>query len=626
MSAKRLLTAVRWAEDDEPEEVSVALDMPSDSPVAFGADFSMRERGGGSTHSSAVEKNDLHSLLVRGSFRLRVGESRREVPEAFVFLVAETLLREAQEILQAFCESRALYHRFETAGVCLGFRLTSDGTLSLTFGAPKSGGLRNAVTFPSVAVPSFVEAVLSFGRSLSRAMTRHDRGQANNLRMRAIRDFCRDLEDELQESVRNDAKYNEAPETYRAFADSIPSQRPVSKSGAGLSRIRFSPSWQATVPGIDLHATFLMGERLVVGGARDLACIEKGSGQLIWRVPVDRGVCVATPSGVARLAPDGLVTMHALETGVVNMKLRLAARVGGSPAGAVVNSPGLPKLLVVSEGERHITALDLVSGEVRWRHALGRGRSFKVRRAGRLLVVSTGEAVLSALDATSGEAVWRVRAKQRFCRPGAYDANDLFVVTGEVAPIWKGNELLNALDPWTGQTRWSTELPGGKRTVGAPLVSENMVVSVTQDHRGTGFVGVDRRDGSIKWSIENGFTPSTCAWLVVDETLIVNGSNGAAAAIDLASGITKWRQQFECNCEGDVPRQLDPILRGGVLFIPQRFVSVVRPGDGETLGRVPADLVPDLIRVDEDCNTIVVEESGHVAAFAAGARLSLVKG
>jgi hypothetical protein len=59
--------------------------------------------------------------------------------------------------------------------------------------------------------------------------------------------------------------------------------------------------------------------------------------------------------------------------------------------------------------------------------------------------------------------------------------------------------------------------------------------------------------------------------------------------------------------------------------VPQHQVHVVRPRDGEVLGVVPSDLIPDLIRVDERCGVYVVEESGHVAAFGAAPRLSLVK-
>jgi hypothetical protein len=67
------------------------------------------------------------------------------------------------------------------------------------------------------------------------------------------------------------------------------------------------------------------------------------------------------------------------------------------------------------------------------------------------------------------------------------------------------------------------------------------------------------------------------------------------------------------------------VLRSGALFVPQTSVHVLRPGDGTILGRVETDLVPDLVRVDERCDVIVAEESGHVSAFAAGPKLSVVK-
>jgi hypothetical protein len=50
------------------------------------------------------------------------------------------------------------------------------------------------------------------------------------------------------------------------------------------------------------------------------------------------------------------------------------------------------------------------------------------------------------------------------------------------------------------------------------------------------------------------------------------------------------------------------------------------PQDGLRLGTVgPCDAIPDLLRVDEKCDVYVAEESGHLAAFGAGARLSLVR-
>ncbi len=625
-AARRVLASATWAVDPTPPQTAeIRIEGNNDAPISFSADFSMRVRTSSQPQTSSVERNDLHSLLFRGTFRVRVGDSLREVRDTFAFLIAETLVHEASEVLEAWDEGKALYHRVETAGVLIAVRLAADGTLSFTFGGPRTSGLRNGVTFPTMSVPAFVGAVMNLSRALSRAVIRQDRTQLNNLRMRLFRDAVKEASEALQEAVRDDAQYNEAPESYQAYADAMPSTRSTDPQNLNLSRIRFTPAWQASVPGIELNSTFMFNDRIVIGGARELACIDKSTGRMLWRVPIDRGISVALSGGVARLAPDGYVTVYDLETGETTLRVRLSPRVGGAPAGAVVNAPGLPRLLVVSEGERHITAIDIVSGEVRWRHALGRGRFFKVRRAGRLLVVSSSEPTLNALDAASGETVWRIRDRQRFCRPAAYDNNDLFVVAGDTSTVRPAKETLHALDPWTGVTRWTCALPGTRRSVGAPLAAEDVVIVVTHDHRGTGFVAINRKDGTVQWSAEDGTAPSTSAWLVVDDLLVYNGDAGDVAALDLHTGNCRWRKRFECNADGDIPRHLDLVYRSGALFIPQRLVNIVRPEDGDVLGQVPAELVPDLIRVDDLCNIVVVEESGHLAAFTAGPRLALVK-
>ncbi|MCU0691491.1 MAG: PQQ-like beta-propeller repeat protein [Polyangiaceae bacterium] len=624
-AARRYLDSVSWrSELAAPEQVEARIEGHPDAPLSFGTRIVVRVRPD-APPTSEVESNDLHSLLFLAPFRLRVGDVRREIGEIHVFVFAETLLRQAADVLAAWQDGRAMHHRSETAGVFLTTRLATNGKLALSIGGPRTGGLRGAPTFPSVAVPGFVEAVVSFARALSRPIVRHDRWQLHNLRMRTFREAARELAESLREAVNDDAKYNDAPESYKAFAASLPG-RATSTQEFGHSRIRFSECWQATVPGIDLHSTFLIGDRLVVAGARELACIDRAVGHLIWRAPIDRGVSIPAPAGIVRISPEGHLSHYELDTGEITALAKLNARSGGMmPAGAVVSSPGLPRLVVVSEGERHVTAVDLLSGEVRWRHTLGRGRSFKVRRAGRLLVVSTSEHALTALDVASGETVWRIRDRLKFCRPVAYDANDLFVVSGDAAPIARNCEVLHALDPWTGVSRWRRELAPGRRAVGAPLSGPQVVVVVTHDQRGTGFTAIDRADGTPRWTIEPGYAPSTSAWLTLDDLLIVNGDNGVFGAIDLRDGSTRWQQVADRGDDGDAPRSLDPILRSGALFIPQHTITVVRPHDGYTLGTVPGDLVPDLVRVDERCNVVVVEESGHLVAFSAGARLTLVK-
>jgi hypothetical protein len=81
----------------------------------------------------------------------------------------------------------------------------------------------------------------------------------------------------------------------------------------------------------------------------------------------------------------------------------------------------------------------------------------------------------------------------------------------------------------------------------------------------------------------------------------------------------------EAGDDVEQPRRLEPVLRNGALFVPQHQVHVVRPRDGEMLGTVPTDLIPDLLRVDEQCSVYVAEESGHLAAFGVAPKLALVR-
>jgi hypothetical protein len=77
----------------------------------------------------------------------------------------------------------------------------------------------------------------------------------------------------------------------------------------------------------------------------------------------------------------------------------------------------------------------------------------------------------------------------------------------------------------------------------------------------------------------------------------------------------------------EIPRRLEPVLRGGALFVPASSVHVVRPADGQKLSAsLPCELVPDLMRVDERGWVYVAEESGYLAGYAPKPMLTLIRG
>jgi hypothetical protein len=96
-------------------------------------------------------------------------------------------------------------------------------------------------------------------------------------------------------------------------------------------------------------------------------------------------------------------------------------------------------------------------------------------------------------------------------------------------------------------------------------------------------------------------------------------------ALDLQDGSARWTRALSNPLTDDVPRQLEPMLRQGALFVPSAQVHMLRPHDGTPLTQIGCDLVPDCLRVDERGWFYVAEESGHVAAFAAGPQLALVR-
>lgn len=602
-----------------------------ESGIRISCDLSLRDRSSESIRETVVERADVFALLSRGALRIAVGDRIRTFNDIFIFLFAEQLVGLAHQTLDAWEKGRSYYRRLEILGVVLGIRLISASAKSpepetepglwLSVGGPRQQGSTDARTFRLADGAALAEGALVFGRALARAILRHDATQRLNLRLTAFRRALRSLDERLSEAKRDDVMVNPAPDIYRVFA--TPARSP-SAEAREAAKLRFSPSWTASFPGIDLRATFLCGDHLIVGSSRETACVDRLSGDLLWRRSTLPAVSVVTPLGLARLLADGSIALHDYGSGEVMLTARLAPRAGGVVTGAVVNAPGLPRLLVVSDGKRHLSALDLDSGEVRWRHSARGGTIFRLRRAGKLLVVVAGDATLTALDISSGEVVWRARDRLGFSSHVGLDHDSLFACAGEPDGKGRGISRLYHLDPYAGAIRWVRDLSDIPAPIGAPLVTDREVIMITRDRPGLGLLSLDRSTGETLWSADPGLFPSASAWLAIDDSIVTSSESGDLACWATKDGGTRWRHKLSRGMEGDQPRKLEPILRSGALFVPQQQVHVVRPRDGAILGHVPTDLIPDLLRVDERCDVYVAEESGHLASFRAGAKLSLV--
>jgi outer membrane protein assembly factor BamB len=629
------LVEARASSSVKVHDVLATVDVEAAAPLSFGADLPLVVGGSAGDAEGVLEASDLHALLGRGRVRVAAAGRARELGEVHVFLFAERLLLVCRPILEAWHRGRAWQRKVDLLGPSATLRLATDGRATLVFGGGDDADVSPATQPMTLDAPDLVDAIVVFCRGLSRAIVRRDRAQAHNLRLLSLRRAAREVGERLREIARPVGPFGESDlvsdrhESYRRYlqpadapprssATVAPSPRPTSPR-----KLRYSPRWTAEVPGIDLRATFLCGDRLILSGATETACVARDDGETLWKSSTVRATSLPTSGGLARLRGDGRLELRDFGDGTVLWSQSCAPRSKGTPAACTIAAPGLPRLLIVSDGDRHIVAFDLASGAPRWRFPLGKPGAIRMRRAGRLLVVASDEASLTAIDVVDGRVVWRVRDRLRFAAPPAIEREDLVAVAGEPS----GTARLYMIDASSGARRYDRPLFFSAATDVAPLLFPASVVVVSRDRRGVGLSSFDRTSGVAAWSVPTGAWPTGTSALAIDELIVLNQPTGEVLALHAGTGATAWRHVFEPPMQGDAPRRLEPVLRSGALFVPQDKVRVLRPVDGALIGVVaPCDLVPDLLRVDDRCDVYLAEESGHVAAYAASSKLEVVDG
>ncbi len=617
-NAQRALRDTEASPNGKPRLTrSVAITPKAIRGFAFRADTKLRVVEQAAARGQ-VERSDLHALLCQGVFGVTARGRTWSIPDAPIFLIAERLVELAEAAIQAQQSASPLFRRIQVGHVRLGVRRApAAGPLAVSLGSAHASS-DQGVTFPQLEPAEFAQAVTLFAKSLREAVRHSDPSQSFNLRLLNLDAAIDKIAEQIRPQADQRALVNSKRETYRRFASPASPSNHRWEQGAGL---RFSPRFLATVPQIDLKSVFHCADSLIVGSQRETCCLDPATGDTRWRIPTARAASIGTPAGLVRLFPDGRLALHDLQNGNERFCLRLTPRAQGGACGAVVYAPGLPRLLAVCEGDRRVTAVDLVSGEIRWRYTAARPAPFRVRRAGGLLLVAGGDSVMVALDAATGDTVWRVCDRLPYTGDISVSGDEVFAVTSGS----QGTASLQSIDAWSGELHWRAEVEDRPILGQAPLHSRTHVVVPARDARGCGARAFSRNTGRADWNLGPGFFPRAVAWLMVDDLLMVNGANGTFVCVESTTSALRYRHVFSQGLEHDQPRRLEPVFRGGALFVPQHQVQVLRPQTGAVLGVVPSDLVPDLVRVDDRWGTLIAEESGHVSAFSIAPLLVRVK-
>ncbi|MEZ4391343.1 MAG: PQQ-binding-like beta-propeller repeat protein [Polyangiales bacterium] len=562
---------------------------------------------------------DLHALLARGRVSFEVRGRRVELGAGFVFLQFERLVALCRPLLDARAARRGYSVRAQIAGAVLGLRLTHDDALALTITRAGEG----TVTIPALDARAFVSPVAEGALALTAAAVRCDRGLAKNLRLKALRTEARALRRWLLDLDRVDTKVNADPSRYRAVV--AEPEAPSALDLRGATRLRYTERWRAEVEGLDLGGVFVVGERVIVPGARELSAIDRTSGEVAWSSPATRAATLAAGDDILRVSARGDVELRCAESGESLWATRIVPRVGPASPPVVFAQPGVARVALLTESERRLVALDLRTGEARWTLSARHSGSFRLRRVGRLVVAVSGDSVVTAVDLTSGEVVWRHGDGLPFSIAPLVHGETVVALAGEPG---RGPAVAHVVGGLTGVQHHvlSTGLPAC-----APPVASGDVVAIPCASRDEGvvLVGFSLLDGAEVFRavidpVSSG--ASRPAVVAAEGLFIANLPSGRAVAVEADTGAVRWTWSGRAARAEDVPRRLDPVLRAGAMFLPQSPLQVLRPSDGVTLTEVSAcSLVPDLVRVDEAGSVYVGEESGHLACFELGARLRVLR-
>lgn len=591
-----------------------ALEDPGEKqPLSFG--FEAAIFASPESPRDAVAHADVHAMLFGGSLWAWVRGRRIPLARGPVMLPVQRMVSAVRALIDAAESERALNVRLRSGAFVIGLRRDKDGEIALTIGSDDEG----VVTIPALDLPGACLPILRVASDLVRALVSVDRAQTRNLRITALRDEVRSLRRVVRARARTEGFVNGDPDRLRA--SSPPSEPRVASPSVSPGHLRFTSRWSAAIDGLDAATTFLCGDRLVVATPRRVLALHREDGQVIWQREGAGALAMLAGSALVRLGLDGLVELRDVGSGEALLRTRLAPRLGGPPFGLCVSGGSIPPTAIVAEGRDRLAAVDLRTGELRWRFS-GRGAGeFQIRRSGRVLLVVSGDGSVHAIDAVTGEIAWRHASSARFCSRPLVCGEVAVVVSGEPG---RGEGEVLGLDLYGGHERFRRPLGGASAS--APIAAGTLAaVAVAGGRRGS-IAAFDPASGELRWSSPDPGLGLGGAALALDRALVINTPRGSVHALDLATGDPLWSRNLAHPVSDDVPRRLDPVLRGGALFVPAAAVHVLRTGDGSSIGgALPCDLVPDAMHVDERGWVFVAEESGHLAALAPAPHLTLLR-
>ncbi|MCU0708900.1 MAG: PQQ-like beta-propeller repeat protein, partial [Pirellula sp.] len=155
-----------------------------------------------------------------------------------------------------------------------------------------------------------------------------------------------------------------------------------------------------------------------------------------------------------------------------------------------------------------------------------------------------------ALDAATGKEVWRQPRGVVTDRPFSFCTPQWIQVNGKSQIISPGSDIVQSLDPDTGNVLWSVSYEGFS-VVPRPLYYRGLVFVCTGymtpkllaiDPTGRG----DVTETHVRWSYGTG-VPNTPSVVPVGDQIVMVSDGGVASGVDVANGKKIWQKRLGGN-------------------------------------------------------------------------------
>jgi len=221
--------------------------------------------------------------------------------------------------------------------------------------------------------------------------------------------------------------------------------------------------------------------------------------------------------------------------------------------GDVISSPAVANGTVyVGSGDGQLYALQLATGDRKWRYDAGSAVGSSPAVGGGLVYATARDGSIFAVDASTGTRRWRLTTRPDLPLPWGHESGDYFLsspayVDGTIV-VGAGDGGVYALDAATGKQRWRAQTEGRVRA--SPAVANGRVYAASFDGRVYCF---DLTTGALRWRYDTegvglrsgsyGFDRRSIqsSPAVADGVVYVGARDGFLYAIDADSGTLRWR-------------------------------------------------------------------------------------